>query len=142
MFGMATVLRQCGAMYMRRSFKNDKLYGAIFRKYVQTVVSSGSAPFEFFIEGTRSRCGKSLSPKLGEFRGYSTSRKSIRMKMECFVLLSGLLKMVTDIYLNKDVPDLTLVPITISYDRVIEDFLFAREVLGVPKPKESTTVSF
>lgn len=65
MFGMATLLRRCGAMYMRRSFKNDKVYGAIFKKYVQTVIANGNSPFEFFIEGTRSRCGKSLIPKLG-----------------------------------------------------------------------------
>lgn len=62
---MATLLRQCGAMYMRRSFKEDKIYGAIFKKYVQTVIVNGNSPFEFFIEGTRSRCGKSLMPKLG-----------------------------------------------------------------------------
>lgn len=65
MFGMAMLLRRCGAMYMRRSFKDDKVYGTIFKKYVQTVIANGNSPFEFFIEGTRSRCGKSLIPKLG-----------------------------------------------------------------------------
>lgn len=65
MYGMATVLRQCGAMFMRRSFRDDKLYGAIFKKYAETVIAKGSSPFEFFIEGMRSRSGKSLAPKLG-----------------------------------------------------------------------------
>ncbi|XP_065211576.1 dihydroxyacetone phosphate acyltransferase-like isoform X2 [Planococcus citri] len=115
MFGMATLLRRCGAMYMRRSFKDDKVYGAIFKKYVQTVIAMGDSPFEFFIEGTRSRCGKSLAPKL------------------------GVLKMVVEVYTAKQVEDITFVPITINYERLIEDLLFAREMLGIPKPKESTT---
>jgi glycerone phosphate O-acyltransferase len=33
-------------------------------------------------------------------------------------------------------------PISISYDRVLEETLMARELLGVPKPKESLKVSF
>ncbi len=65
MFGVATLLRQCGAIYMRRSFKDDIIYSSVFKKYVQTVIAHGSSPFEFFIEGTRSRSGKSLPPKLG-----------------------------------------------------------------------------
>lgn len=51
---------------MRRSFKDDKVYATIFKKYVQNLVTYGNSPFEFFIEGTRSRCGKSLMPKLGK----------------------------------------------------------------------------
>lgn len=51
---------------MRRSFKDDKIYGAVFKKYVKTIISNNDSPFEFFMEGTRSRCGKSLMPKLGK----------------------------------------------------------------------------
>lgn len=39
------------------------------------------------------------------------------------------------------VPDITVVPISISYDRVLEEDLFAFELLGVPKPKETTKVN-
>ena len=39
------------------------------------------------------------------------------------------------------VPDITIVPINISYDRTLEEVLFAYELLGVPKPKETTSVS-
>lgn len=40
-----------------------------------------------------------------------------------------------------EVSDVTIVPINISYDRLMEQKLFAYEHLGVPKPKESTGVS-
>lgn len=39
-----------------------------------------------------------------------------------------------------EVPDILFVPINITYDRVLEEELFAYELLGVPKPKESTAV--
>lgn len=39
-----------------------------------------------------------------------------------------------------EVSDITIVPINVSYDRLIEHKLFAYEHLGVPKPKESTGV--
>lgn len=52
----------------------------------------------------------------------------------------GLLKTIVDTFTENDVPDIMIVPIGISYDRVIEDMLFSCEVLGIPKPPESTKV--
>ena len=57
----------------------------------------------------------------------------------CF--FSGLLSVVMDCYLTGQVSDIQLVPISISYERTLEEQLFARELLGTPKPKESTRVS-
>ncbi len=48
--------------------------------------------------------------------------------------------MVIEPYLEGRLPDIMMVPISISYERTLEESLFARELLGVPKPKESTTV--
>lgn len=59
------LLRNCGAFYIRRSFGTDVLYWALFTEYVQTQVRNGDAPIEFFVEGTRSRTLKSLTPKIG-----------------------------------------------------------------------------
>ena len=59
------LLRQSGAFFLRRTFGADRLYKAVFSEYVKTVLCSGDAPLEFFIEGTRSRTAKSLHPKLG-----------------------------------------------------------------------------
>lgn len=48
--------------------------------------------------------------------------------------------MVLEPFFKGEVFDITLVPISISYDRVLEESLLAHELLGVPKPKESTMV--
>ena len=52
----------------------------------------------------------------------------------------GLLSMVVEPYLAGLVPDIMLVPVSISYQRTLEEQLFSRELLGVPKPPESTRV--
>ena len=49
--------------------------------------------------------------------------------------------MVIEPYLEGRLPDIMMVPISISYERTMEEYLFSRELLGVPKPKESTTVN-
>ena len=71
---------------------------------------------------------------------------------DCIVLMSlvshqltygfctGLLSVVMDCYLTGQVTDIQLVPISITYERTLEESLFAKELLGVPKPKESTQV--
>jgi hypothetical protein len=56
-------------------------------------------------------------------------------------VVAGFLSMTLVPFLRGRVPDITIVPINISYDRTLEEVLFAYELLGVPKPKESTSVS-
>ena len=48
--------------------------------------------------------------------------------------------MVVEPYLNGFLSDLLMFPITISYERTLEEDLFSWELLGQPKPKESTKV--
>uniref|UniRef100_A0A8C6BST2 Dihydroxyacetone phosphate acyltransferase n=2 Tax=Monodon monoceros TaxID=40151 RepID=A0A8C6BST2_MONMO len=109
------LLRMSGAFFMRRTFGGDQLYWAVFSEYVKTMLRNGYAPVEFFLEGTRSRSAKTLSPKF------------------------GLLNIVMEPFFKREVFDTYLVPISISYDRILEETLYAYELLGVPKPKESTT---
>ena len=52
---------------MRRSFASDTFYRSIFTEYVQQILCIGDRPVEFFPEGTRSRSGKALQPKLGKY---------------------------------------------------------------------------
>jgi glycerone phosphate O-acyltransferase len=111
---VSSFLRRSGAFFMRRTFGSDLLYWSVFSEYVQQHLSTGYAPVEFFIEGTRSRTAKSYHPKL------------------------GLLSVVMEPYLSGSVADVMFVPISVSYERTLEEELFAREQLGVPKPKEST----
>uniref|UniRef100_A0A3B3Z882 Phospholipid/glycerol acyltransferase domain-containing protein n=1 Tax=Periophthalmus magnuspinnatus TaxID=409849 RepID=A0A3B3Z882_9GOBI len=108
------ILRRSGAFFIRRSIGSDKLYWAVLSEYVKTIVRTGFAPLEFFVEGLRSRTLKSVPPKL------------------------GMMHMVLEPYFKGEVFDITLVPISISYDRVLEESLLAHELLGIPKPKETT----
>ncbi|KAL4630450.1 dihydroxyacetone phosphate acyltransferase-like [Arapaima gigas] len=108
------ILRRSGAFFIRRAIGANKLYWAILSEYVKTLVRTGFAPIEFYVEGLRSRTLKSLTPKL------------------------GMLHMVLEPFFKSEVYDISLVPISISYDRVVEESLLAYELLGVPKPKEST----
>ncbi|XP_034519463.1 dihydroxyacetone phosphate acyltransferase [Ailuropoda melanoleuca] len=109
------LLRMSGAFFMRRTFGGDKLYWAVFSEYVKTMLRNGYAPVEFFLEGTRSRSSKTLTPKF------------------------GLLNIVMEPFFKREVFDTYLVPISISYDKILEETLYVYELLGVPKPKESTT---
>ncbi|XP_027896653.1 dihydroxyacetone phosphate acyltransferase isoform X1 [Xiphophorus couchianus] len=108
------ILRRSGAFFIRRAIGSDKLYWAVLSEYVRTIVRTGFAPLEFFVEGLRSRTLKSLPPKL------------------------GMMNMILEPFFKGEVYDITLLPISISYDRVLEESLLAHELLGVPKPREST----
>ena len=65
MAGVGALLRQSGAFFMRRTFGQDQLYWAAFSEYMQTLLTNGDAPMEFFMEGTRSRTAKPLHPRIG-----------------------------------------------------------------------------
>src|ERR1044072_5081613 len=56
-------LKQGGAFYIRRSWGEDQLYGSVVEEYVEGLLVRGHN-VECFIEGTRSRTGKLLPPKL------------------------------------------------------------------------------
>lgn len=51
-----------------------------------------------------------------------------------------MMHIVLEPFFKGEVFDVTLVPVSISYDRVLEESLLAQELLGIPKPKESTKV--
>ncbi|XP_053995062.1 dihydroxyacetone phosphate acyltransferase [Hylaeus volcanicus] len=118
MYIIGELLRQTGAFYIRRTFSTDLLYKRIFQSYVMCLVEHSDRAIEFFIEGTRSRSLKSIVPKF------------------------GLLSTILESLLEGSVPDIHFVPISINYERPPEELLFAYELLGVPKPKESTTGLF
>lgn len=57
-----------------------------------------------------------------------------------FYGFTGMMHIVLEPFFKGEVFDITLVPVSISYDRVLEESLLAQELLGIPKPKESTEV--
>lgn len=113
-FPMGPVFRRSGAFFMRRSFRGLKLYPVVFKQYIKTLINEGYS-IEFFIEGGRSRTGKIMLPKMG--------------------ILKYLIDAIEEGY-NKD---MMFVPITISYDRILEESSYHMELKGKEKEKESTS---
>ncbi|DAZ95534.1 TPA: hypothetical protein N0F65_005226 [Lagenidium giganteum] len=109
---ISKLLRESGAYFIRRSFREDGLYSAVFKEYTQYLVSKGHT-IEFFIEGSRSRSGKQLDPKF------------------------GILSTVVDCYLSGRVDNVHFVPVTIDYEKPLEVLLHQNELLGEGKIKES-----
>ncbi len=109
---LGPILRRWGAFFLRRSFQGDELYHAAFSSYVRELVREGY-PQEFFIEGTRSRTGALLPPKVG--------------------LLSMYLAAAAD----GVAPDVMFVPISLSYEKVVEETEYHKELTGGDKRKES-----
>lgn len=108
------ILRGSGAFFMRRTFRGDDLYKAIFYEYVR-FLNKDRQIMEFFIEGTRSRTNKILPPKY------------------------GFLSVCTKVFFEKDVEDITIIPVTINYTRTLEDASFPGELRGEKKVKESVS---
>lgn len=104
-------LQHAGAMWIRRSFGNDKLYSTVVQSYMDTLLQNGFN-FECFIEGGRSRTGKLLQPKFG--------------------ILSFILESV----MSGSVDDCMICPVSTQYDKVIEVDSYISELLGMPKQKE------
>jgi glycerol-3-phosphate O-acyltransferase len=110
--GVSHLLRMSGAFFMRRTFRGDPLYKAIFTTYVETLCQD-KVIMEFFIEGTRSRTNKMLNPKF------------------------GILQIVNNTFFDKKIEEVTLVPVTINYTRTLEGESFPNELTGENKVKES-----
>lgn len=109
---MGHIFRKSGAFFIRRSFKGARLYSRVFTRYVKVLLEDGH-PFEFFIEGGRSRSGKLIIPKVG--------------------FLSVLLQAYRDGSCN----DLVFVPASITYDRIIEEKAYLKELGGATKKDEN-----
>ncbi|XP_055679469.1 glycerol-3-phosphate acyltransferase 1, mitochondrial isoform X1 [Lutzomyia longipalpis] len=113
-FGEA--LRGLGAFYIKRKIdpitgKKDIVYRAILNAYLQHCLTAGHNA-EFFIEGGRTRTGKPCIPK------------------------GGILSVVVEAFLDKTVPDVLLVPVSVNYERLV-DGNFVAEQLGQRKPPET-----
>ena len=113
-FGL--IFRMAGAFYLRRSF-DDPLYKQVFRAYVAYLVREGFTQ-EFFIEGGRSRTGKTMTPRL------------------------GMLSWDLDAFLECSRKDLFFVPIALTYERLVEEGGMVDELEGGQKSKESTLALF
>jgi len=107
------ILRGGGAFFIRRSFRDNRLYGAIMRAYLMQLVKLG-VPLEYFVEGGRSRTGRLLKPRF------------------------GMLGMTVDAYIRTRARPLAFVPVYIGYEKLLEGKAYLGELYGGKKKKEST----
>ena len=79
--GLKQLGNNAGLIFIRRSFKDDLIYKAALRHYISTIIDKGDH-LTWNIEGTRSRTGKIIYPKMGILKyikeGELQSSKSIK----------------------------------------------------------------
>lgn len=110
--GFGSLAKRSGAIFVRRSFSEDVIYKLVFRHYIDFLVSK-RLPLSWSIEGTRSRTGKLMPPKL------------------------GLINWVIDAYHRSACSNALLVPVSISFDQIAEIDDYVSMQRGLPKRKES-----
>ncbi len=106
------ILRRGGAFFLRRSFRGNRLYAAVFDAYLHQMLRRGYA-LEYFIEGGRSRTGRLLDPK------------------------GGMLAMTVNSYIRHPRRPIAFVPVYFGYERLIEGDSFISELGGERKESES-----
>ncbi len=106
------LLRGGGAFFIRRSFRGNGLYTAVFKEYLFSILSRNT-PLEYFIEGGRSRTGRLLPPK------------------------TGMLAMTVHGHLRGPAKPIAFVPTYIGYERLMEGSTYVGEMQGKPKEAES-----
>ncbi|MGB5378798.1 HAD-IB family hydrolase [Muriicola sp.] len=62
--GLKQLGNNAGLIFIRRSFKDDLIYKEALRHYISTIIDAGDH-LTWNIEGTRSRTGKIIYPKMG-----------------------------------------------------------------------------
>ena len=109
------LIRRLGGFYLRRKFGGNKLYSAVFRAYVDWLMSRGYS-MQFFPEGGRSRTGRLLTPK------------------------TGMLSMTVQSFLRNPDQSIVLVPVYTGYDRLnpIELNSFFKELKGTKSKKNES----
>ena len=79
--GMGQFGRQAGVIFIRRSFKDNHVYKATLRHFIASLVDE-HGHFMWAIEGTRSRTGKLVWPKMGILKyimeGEQNSRQEVK----------------------------------------------------------------
>lgn len=116
-FPAGTIIRRCGGYFIRRKMKGDNFYISLFREYMFLLFEKGYAT-EFFIEGGRSRTGRTLPPR------------------------TGMVSMTVQAQLRKGVRPIVFVPTYLGYEHVTEVGSYMHELDGAKKKKESFTDLF
>ena len=106
------ILRGGGAFFLRRKLKGAALYSAVFLEYLHMMIERGF-PIEYYIEGGRSRSGRTLTPR------------------------TGMLGMTVQSYLRTRARPLYFVPVYVGYEKLMEGSSYLAELGGKQKKNES-----
>lgn len=109
---LGSLFRKSGAFFIRRSYEGNKLYAAAVQAYTEELIREKSC-LEFFIEGTRSRTGKLIPPRM------------------------GILTSVVRAFERGASDDVTIIPTSFTYESVLEDKSYLEEQAGGVKKDES-----
>lgn len=110
---VSLVLRGAGGFFIKRSFSGERIFPAVFSRYLRELIGQGY-PVEFFIEGGRTRSGKLLRPRIG---------------------VLGMVMQAAE--LRRTGREVTLLPMSLAYEQVAEERAYARELGGVAKEPET-----
>ncbi|MBO6258238.1 MAG: glycerol-3-phosphate 1-O-acyltransferase PlsB [Succinivibrio sp.] len=111
-FPVGPLIRRCGSYFIRRKMKGDDFYITLFSEYLSILFERGYAT-EFFIEGGRSRTGRTLPPK------------------------TGMVAMTVESQLRGIERPIAFVPTYLGYEHVSEVGSYMKELNGQEKQKES-----
>ncbi|MEO9221461.1 MAG: glycerol-3-phosphate 1-O-acyltransferase, partial [Mycobacteriaceae bacterium] len=103
--------RRAGMVFIRRSFSDDQVYKTVIQEYFGFLVSK-RFNLEWYFEGGRSRTGKLRAPRYGLLRYVAAALQSGRA------------------------PDVSLVPVSITYEHLSEVSAMAGEQAGGTKQAE------
>ncbi|MAL99710.1 MAG: glycerol-3-phosphate 1-O-acyltransferase [Alteromonadaceae bacterium] len=106
------ILRRGGAFFMRRSFKNNPLYATVFNEYMHVMFARGYS-VEYFVEGGRSRTGRTLQPR------------------------PGMLSMTVRSFLRDHRKPIVFIPVYVGYEKVLEGRSYLGELKGRKKENEN-----
>ncbi len=110
--GLGSLMRRSGGIFIRRKFQGKPLYKVVLRHYIGYLMEK-RFPMTWAFEGTRSRTGKLMPPRL------------------------GLLKYVLEAAYATDARDIHVIPVTVSYDLMRDVEEYASEQAGKVKKPES-----
>jgi glycerol-3-phosphate O-acyltransferase len=110
--GLGLLMKRSGGIFIRRKFQDNPLYKLVLRQYIGYLMEK-RFPMTWAFEGTRSRTGKLMPPRL------------------------GLLKYVLEAAHFTEARDIHVIPVTVSYDLMRDVEEYASEQTGKVKKPES-----
>jgi glycerol-3-phosphate O-acyltransferase len=109
---LADLAKRSGTIFIRRSFADNPVYKWTLREYMAFLVRK-RFNLEWYIEGGRTRTGKLRPPRY------------------------GLLSYLAEAFVESDIDDVYLVPVSMAYDQLHEVGAMAAEARGAAKRQES-----